>query len=153
MKKLLRTTTLLIVLTMLLNLVGCSSIGKVKRALEDKGYDIVENEENQASKEAKDDERVTNFHIFTNKDSLSLSNAYKITVVVVAEFKATDELIDYYKDSETMQGIVADIQEDGTAEQIYENLKEVGLACGNCLIIPIGLDADNVLGAIKELNK
>ncbi len=153
MKKLLRTTTLLIVLTMLLNLVACSSLGKVQKALEDKGYAIVENEENDASKEAKDDERVTNFHVFTNKDSLSLADAYKLTLVVVTEFKATDDLIDYYKDSETMQGIIADIKEDGTAEQIYNDLKEAGLACGNCLITPIGLDAENVLNAIKELNK
>ena len=153
MKKFLKTTTLLMVLTMLLNLVACSSFGKVQKALEDKGYAIVENEENDASKEAKDDERVTNFYVFTNKDSLSLAEALKLTVVVVTEFKATDDLIDYYKDSKTMQGIVADIKEDGTAEQIYSDLKEAGLACGNCLIIPIGFDAENVLNAIKELNK
>ena len=153
MKKFLKTTTLLMVLTMLLNLVACSSLGKVQKALEDKGYAIVENEENAASKEAKDDERVTNFYVFTNKDSLSLANALKLTVVVVTEFKATDDLIDYYKDSETMQGIVADIKEDGTAEQLYNYLKEAGLACGNCLITPIGFDAENVLNAIKELNK
>ena len=100
MKKFLKTTTLLIVLTMLLNLVACSSLGKVQKALEDKGYAIVENEENDASKEAKDDERVTNFYVFTNKDSLSLAEALKLTVVVVTEFKATDDLIDYYKDKE-----------------------------------------------------
>ena len=77
----------------------------------------------------------------------------KTTLVTVIEFNATEDLVEYFKENNTLQGIVEDIKEDGTAEEIYNDLKDAGLACGNCLIAPIGLDTENVLNAIKELNK
>ena len=155
MKKLFKLTSLLLLVTMLFNLVACSSFGKISKALEDVGYAQIQNEEESSdvANDAKEDESVTKVYVFTNAESLSLLEAAKITLVTVIEFNATEDLVEYFKDNNTLQGIVEDIKEDGTAEEIYNELKDAGLACGNCLIAPLGLDAKNVLNAIKELNK
>lgn len=155
MKKLLKLTSLLLLVTMLFNLVACSSFGKISKALEDVGYAQIQNEEESSdvANDAKEDESVTKVYVFTNAESLSLLEGYKLTLVTVIEFNETKDLVEYFKENNTLQGIVEDIKEDGTAEEVYNELKEAGLACGNCLIAPIGLDAENVLNAIKELNK
>ena len=155
MKKLLKLTSLLLLVTMLFNLVACSSFGKISKALEDVGYAQIQNEEESSdvADDAKEDESVTKVYVFTNAESLSLLEGYKLTLVTVIEFNATKDLVEYFKENNTLQGIVEDIKEDGTVEEIYNDLKDAGLACGNCLIAPIGLDAENVLNAIKELNK
>ena len=100
-------------------------------------------EENDLSKDAKNDERVANVHV--------LSNNTKLTVVIVIEFRATDELVDYFKESNTLKGLVKDIKEDGTVDEIYNALKTAGLVHKNCIVAPIGFDAENVLKTIKEL--
>ena len=151
MKKLLKLSTLLLTLVLLFNFAACSSFGKVEKALKDIGYKVVDTEENALSKDAKNDERVANVHVLSNKDSLSLENIAKLTVVVVFEFKATDELVDYFKDNDTLKGLVKDIKEDGTVDEIYAALKEVGLVHKNCIVAPLGLDMDNVLKTISEL--
>ncbi len=152
MKKLFKITTLLLLVTMAFNLIACSSFGRVQKALEDEGYALIQNEESDASTQAKDDERVAKVYVFTNKNSLSALELYKLTTVTVIEFKSTKKLVEYYKENNTLQGIVADIEEDGTAEEVYIQLKKAGLACGNCIIVPIGLDANDVLDEMKELN-
>ena len=151
MKKILKLSALLLTIMMMLNLVACSSFSKVKSALEDAGYAIVTNEENNVSKEAKNDERVTNLHVFTNAQSLTALEVLKVTIVVVIEFKATEELVEYFQESDTLQGLVTDIKEDGTADEIYAELKAAGLVHKNCIVAPIGLDATNVLNIIKAL--
>ena len=151
MKKLLKLSTLLLVIAMLFNLVACSSFGKIQKALEDAGYAIIENKDNAVTQEAENDERVANLHVFTNAQSLSALELLKITIVVVIEFKATQDLVEYFKDSATLQGIVADVKEDGTVDEIYAELKNAGLACENCIVAPIGADASNVLSKIKAL--
>ena len=151
MKKLLKLSTLLLVIAMLFNLVACSAFGKVQKALEDAGYAIIENKENAVSKEAAEDERVTSFHVFTNAQSLPAIELLRTTVVVVIEFNATTDLVEYFKDSATLQGIIADVKEDGTVDEIYNELKATGLVCENCIVAPIGADASNVLSKIKAL--
>lgn len=151
MKKILKLSLLLLTMIMLVNFVACSSFNKVKSALEDAGYAVVENEENSVSKEAEEDERVTNIHIFTNAQSLTGFEVLNVTIVVVIEFKETKELVEYFQESNILQGIVADIKEEGTTDEIYAELKAAGLAYKNCIIAPIGLDAGNVLNIIKAL--
>ena len=136
---------------MALTLVGCSYFNEVKSSLENAGYAIVQNESNDIAQEAEEDEKVVNVHIFSNGQSLSALEAYKMTTVVVIEFKATKELVEYYKESDTLQGAVTDIKEDGTAEEIYNQLKSAGFAHRNCIIVPIGLDSVTVLNIIKAL--
>ena len=151
MKKLVKLSALLLAITMLFTLAACSFFNEVKTTLEEAGYEIVQNEENNVTEEAEEDERVTNLHVFTNGNSLTALEVYKLTTVVVIEFKATEELIQYFKDSDTLQGLVTDIQEDGTADEIYAELKAKGFAHRNCIIVPIGLDATRVLDLIKAL--
>ena len=152
MKKLLKLGTLLLVFALLFNLVACSSFNRVQKALEDAGYKLVENEENDASKEAEESEKVTEVYVFTNKDSLEGIEKLNTTLVTVIEFKSTKELVEYFKESNTLQGIVKDLEEEGTIKEFYEELKDEGFACGNCLIIPLGLDGERVLNVIEELN-
>ena len=60
--------------------------------------------------------------------------------------------LDYsYIANTPIKEIVSDIKEDGTADEIYTELKAVGLAHENCIIAPLGLDAVNVLNIIKAL--
>lgn len=151
MKTLLKLFALILTMTTLFSLVACSSFNEVKSALEDAGYAVVEGEENDVSKDAEEDERVTNVHVFTNADSLTGLGIVNTTIVVVLEFKATEELVEYFQENKTLQGIVSDIKEDGTADEIYTELKAAGLAHQNCIIAPIGLDAGNVLNIIKAL--
>ena len=151
MKKLFKLFTLILITVMTITLASCSYFGKVQKALESKGYELIENENNAVSAEAENDERVINVHVFSNIQSLSALESYKVTIVVVIEFKATKELVEYYKESDTLQGIVSDIQKDGTADEIYKELKGAGLAHENCIVAPLGLDANNVLTTIKEL--
>ncbi|MBR5439283.1 MAG: hypothetical protein IKV61_03595 [Clostridia bacterium] len=152
MKKLLKIGTLLLTVIMLFNLTACSSFGKVQKALETIGYEIIEGEETEASKEAEKDDSVAKIHMFTNANTLSLLEGYKVTLVTVIEFKSTKELVEYFKESNTLQGIVQDLEDERTIEEIYEELKDEGLACGNCLIVPIGFDTEAVLEAIDEVN-
>ena len=152
MKKLLKIGTLLLTVIMLFNLTACSSFGKVQKALEDVGYKLVENEENETSQEAEESEKVVNVYMFTNAESISASEIYKLTFVTVIEFKSTKELVEYFKESNTLQGIVQDLEDERTIEEIYEELKDEGFACGNCLIIPFGSDDEAVLEAIDEVN-
>ncbi len=145
MKKLFKLTTLLLVVTMAFNLMACSSFGKIQKALEEMDYSVIENENNQTAQEAEEDERVANVHLLKSSDIVP-------TLVIVIEFKSTQKLVEYYKENQTLQGLIADIREDGTAEEVYNELKAYGYACGNCLIAPIGLDYASVLNAIKNLN-
>ena len=152
MKKLLKIGTLILIVTMLFNLVACSSFGKVQKTLEGIGYQLVENEENEASQEAEESEKVVKVYMFTNGESISALEIYKLTLVTVIEFNSTKELVEYFKESNTLQGIVSDLEEDGSIQEIYDELKDEGLAFGNCLIVPFGFDANTVLDAIDEAN-
>ena len=154
MKKSLKLIALSLIIAFALNLVACSTYSKVQKALEDIGYAVVETSEqgDEVKEEAENDERVINAHILSNKDSLTgLENIY-LTTVIVLEFKATEDLVEYLKEDSVAQGFIDEVREDGTVEEIYNELKENGFANGNCLIIPIGLGADAVTDAIKGLN-
>ena len=156
MKKLLKLTALSLVFALVFSLAGCSTFNKVQKALEDMGYAIVESDSDaQASsvkENAEEDERVTNVHVFTNKDSLTgLENMYRTTVIVL-EFKKTDDLVEYLKEDSVASAILQEILEEGTVQEIYATLEAEGLACGNCFIFPFGLDDQNVLDKIKTLN-
>jgi hypothetical protein len=151
MKKLLMTiTSIALLLTLSLSLVACSSYGKIEKALEEIGYAKVESSQEAEDLEEESDVAVT-MHVFSNKDSLGLTEALKINVVIVMEFKSTDEMKEYYEDSDTLQGLVKDIKEDGSAKEFYDSLVEKGYANGNCLVISVNpLVADAVKDAVKN---
>lgn len=151
MKKLLMTiTSIALLLTLSLSLVACSSYGKIEKALEKIGYAKVESSQEAEKMEEESDIAVT-MHVFSNKDSLGLTDALKINVVIVMEFKSTDEMKEYYEDSDTLQGLVKDIKEDGSAKEFYDSLVEKGYANKNCLVISVNpLASDAVKDAVKN---
>ena len=152
MKKSIRLLTFLLVLTIAITLVGCSSFNSVNKALEEVGYAKIESDKSaeDAKKEAEDSEYAIKVHLYSNAGSISALELVKLNIVMVFEFKATQDMKDYYEQSDTLQGLIKDIQEDGSAEEFYNKLVEKGYANGNCLVISTNpLSADEVKTAIK----
>ena len=150
MKKLAKILTLTIAVVLCVTMFACSSYGKVERALSNIGYEKIESDKNAEKMKSESDIAVTT-HVFSNKDSLALAEAYKINVVIVFEFEATEDMKEFYEDSETMQGLINDLKADGTAEEFYNALVEEGLANGNCLVISINpLAYEDVANAVKN---
>ena len=145
MKKFTKLLSLLLVFALALSVVACSSYGKVEKALEDIGYTVVENSDKE--EQYKDDENVTNVHVF-EKSSL-LGKEY----VFVLEFKSTEKLVEYFNESDTLKGLVSDISKNEDVKAMHAALEEYGLVCDNCIVIPTLTNATSVMPAIAELNK
>ncbi len=152
MKRLLKSISLLFVVALtLVFLASCSTYGKVKNALEDIGYTEATEQNADADAMKKETDVALEMHLFTNANSVPVAEAYKINLVIVFEFDATEDMKEFYNDSETLQGFVKDVQKDGTAQAFYEDLVEKGFANGNCLIISTNpVSADEVKTAIKN---
>ena len=139
MKKIVKITSLLLVLTLCLFAMACSSYGKLERAFEKEGYTVSETmkgimEDYQNSLKEEGEETPITVH--------ALSKG--ITVVIIFEFKATDDLKEKYADSATMQGVVEDIKNSEDANAIYDKLVEEGYVNGNCFVFttnPFAVDA------------
>jgi len=152
MKKSIRLLTLLLILAIAVTLVGCSTFNKVNKALEEIGYAKIEGdkETEEAQKEAEESEYAIKVHVYSNAGSISALELVKLNFVLVFEFKATEDMKEYYAESDTLQGFIKDVQEDGSAEEFYNKLVEKGYANGNCLVISTNpLSADEVKTAIK----
>lgn len=151
MKKLTKALTLLLIVAITATLVACNTFGKVQKALEEIGYKAVETSNDTAEDMENESEVAVTVHLFSNADSISVAEFAKINTVIVFEFKATKDMIEFYKDSDTMQGLIKDMKEDGTAEEFYNELVEKGYANGNCLVMSINfLASDEVCEAIKN---
>lgn len=130
MKRFSKLIAMLLVVVSALSLAACSSkYGALKKAFEDKGYTESEQVETWAETikneiKGEDGEMVTNVHVLT-KD---------LTIVLVLEFKATDDMLEFYKESNTFQGAVKDLKENEDAKAFYNSLVEAGYANGNCLV-------------------
>ncbi len=145
-------TSIALLLTLSLSLVACSSYNKIEKALEKIGYAKIESSQ-EAEDMEKESEVAVTMHVFSNKDSLSLTEIGKLNTVIVMEFKSTDEMKAYYEDSNTLQGFIEDIKKDGSAKEFYDSLVEKGYANKNCLVISITLSktsADAVKDAVKN---
>ena len=153
MKKLLNSVALvLLTLVLSVSLVACSSYGKVEKALKNIGYTVIESSDKADDMEEESDVAVT-VHVFSNADSLSMIETGKLNTVIVMEFKATEDMKEFYQDSNTMQGLIEDVQEDGSAEDFYNSLVEKGYANGNCLVISITFSSESaqaVRNAVKN---
>ena len=147
MKTITKILSLMLVLTLSISMMACSSYGKVEKALNELGYSVIEgNEADKQSSNYEDMESVTDVHV------LSKTVLFTPSIVIVLEFKSTDELVEAYKESNTFQGIIEDINENEDAKELYNQLQENGFVCGNCMILAISLDLD-VYEKIAELNK
>jgi hypothetical protein len=147
MKKVIKSICLLLVVALCFSFVGCSTLGKVEKALNEIGYVKT----TQAGEYEEETEYPVTVHAFSNKDGLGLTEIAKLNTVIVLEFKATDDMKAYCEESDTLKGIVSDISKDGNAQDFYNALVEKGLANGNCLVFSINpLQAETVMNAIKN---
>lgn len=150
-----RITKLLILLCLVVaiatSLVACgSTYGKVEGALKNIGYKVVQTS-NEAEDIKEESDVVVTPHILSNADSLGLTEAYKLNIVIVFEFRATDEMLEMYKESDTLKGFIKDVKDDGSAQEFYNSLVEKGYANGNCLIFSTNpLAESEVKTAIKQ---
>ena len=148
---------ILLVVVSALSLVACSSkYGALKSTFEKNGYmesQDVESWRETIKKELKgeDGEMVTNIHVFTiDPDKTTISGALKSNVILVLEFKTTDDMLEFYKESNTAQGVVKDVQQSEDAKAFYKSLVEKGYANGNCFVLAIGLDPASVREMVKK---
>lgn len=143
MKKLSMIVSVLLVAVLALGMVGCSTYGSVKKAFEDAGYKQSETLEGVAkdlTSAAEKDELGATVH--------GMISGYKIVLIV--EFKATEDMKEYYENSNTLQGIFADLSASEDAKTFYESLEKTGCVKGNCLVIPITAKISDVQDIMKN---
>lgn len=153
MKKVTRIVALAMMLVLCVAaLTACSNkYPQLKSAFEKEGFEenqAVEGTAEQIKKDLEKDELEVNVHILTNS-----SETLKPSVMII-EFKATEDLVKAYKDSNTMQGLVKDVKEDEDTQAMYQALVDAGFACGNCLCIPLSVVYyKTITGIVKSVNK
>lgn len=153
MKNASKLLAFVLVIVTVLSLAACSSkYGALKKAFEKEGYvesEQVETWSNTIKVEcgkAEDEDMVTNVHVLTKAGSL----VFDSKIVLILEFKATDDMIEFYKNSETAQGISKDISEKTDAKAFYNELVEAGYAKGNCFVIPVAINANEITTIVKN---
>ena len=141
MKKLCAIAALCLAAVLSLVLVGCgSSYNALKKAFEKAGYTESENLESIAEtikEDAEKDSLAVTVHGMSKVDGLQ-SN-----FVMIIEFNSTEDMKKLYDESNTIQGLVKDIEENENAKEFKDALEEAGFAKGNCLVISKNLLAMN----------
>lgn len=141
MKKLCAIAALCLAAVLSLVLVGCgSSYGALKKAFEEAGYTESETLESIAEtikEEAEKDSLSVTMHGMSKADGLQ-SN-----FVMIIEFNSTEDMKKLYDESNAIQGLVKDIEENENAEEFKDALEEAGFAKGNCLVLSVNALAMN----------
>lgn len=137
MKKVTRIVALTMMLVLCVAaLTACSNkYPQLKSAFEKEGFEenqAVEGVADQIKQDMAKDELEVNVHVLTKNEGVKPS-------VMIIEFKATEDLVKAYQDSNTMQGLVKDVQESEDVNALYQSLVDAGFACGNCLCIPLSV--------------
>ena len=146
MKKFFKVTALVVAtLALCMFLTACSSqFKKVQKALEGIGYEKIEST-------AKADKYTDQTDLAVDATCFSKIDGFNTNFVVVLEFNATEDIKEFYKDSDEFRAIVKNIKDDGTAEEFHAALEEAGLAKGNCLVFSLNpLEYNAVTTAIKN---
>ena len=89
MKKFTKALTVLLIVLATATLVACNTFGNVQKALENIGYTEIESNGDSSTAEKMEDESEipVTVHLFSNADSLKLSEAYKIAILCKACLK------------------------------------------------------------------
>ncbi len=142
MKKLSKICAIALLIVMSLSLVACvNTYPKVKKAFEDAGYTQSETVEAVtkdllAATENEGKDIAVTMHVFL-KGGLVTGNK-----AIILEFKATDDMIDYYKNNEIVRDAVSAVINDEDAKSFYNSLVEAGYANGNCMLVPVGITGE-----------
>lgn len=138
MKKLSKICAIALTLVMALSLVACANTyPAIKKAFEAEGYTQSEMVEGLTS----------DFKAITNNEGKEIAvTAHSLVkglkVAFILEFKATDDMIDYYKNNEIVRDAVAAVANDEDAKTFYNALVEKGYANGNCMLVPVGITGE-----------
>jgi cell division protein YceG involved in septum cleavage len=104
---------------------GCSSFTGVRNDFENAGYTYSEDAKEYIDELMEDFEEkdvIVTPHVFTKE----------LNIAIVLEFSSTKELDKQIKESETLQGLLKDLQKSDYVR-------------GNCLLIPIGLKVKEMI--------
>lgn len=147
MKKIVKITSLLLVLTLALFAVACSSYGKVEKAFLNEGY-VVATEKSEGVKADLFNKEVT-VHEVTKSATIGSVTVY------ICEFKSVDELKEEYLTNSSMRLLAGDLQDCTDMDAAYEKLEKDGYANGNCFVCTALMDliSANSSDAIKLIVK
>ncbi len=130
----------LLVASLLLLLCGCSSYTGIRTAFEDAGY--IENEslgayqQEVAAAIGSDFDDVCTVHLFT-RAATGLGDIGQMAVALILEFHSTDEMNRQIEASETLKGLIKDVQ---TSDYVS----------GNCvLLVNFGSDTLDIFKSTK----
>ena len=144
MKKLVKIISVLLIVVLSLSAVACSTYGKLERAFTNAGYVVVENKE---AEDMENDEKGITAHYLEKKETISTLG------VIILEFKATDDMIEYYNENEIIRDALEAILTDEDTQDLYQALVDAGFANGNCLVYPATLSAIVAINSVTEIVK
>ena len=144
MKKLVKIISVLLIVVLSLSAVACSTYGKLERAFTNAGYVVVENKE---AEDMENDEKGITAHYLEKKETISTLG------VIILEFKATDDMIEYYNENEIIRDALEAILTDEDTQDLYQALVDVGIANGNCLVYPATLSAIVAIKSVTDIVK
>lgn len=133
--KIVSMALLLVAVTVML--VSCSSFSKIKRNFEDAGYKVVENDDeaNTITAELEEGNVSCTAHLFQKKSEEIGFLTYN---ALVLEFKSDEDINKALSESETLKGLVKDLQNSD-------------LVNGNCLLVPLSLvKADEMISVFNQ---
>lgn len=153
MKKLSKICAIALTLVLALSLVACANTyPSIKKAFEAEGYKQSETAESILSdlksftnNEGK--ETALTVHALVKVEGLKTSTAF------IVEFKATDDMIDYYKNNEIVRDAVSATLNNEDAKSFYNSLVEAGFANGNCMLVPSPLSSSAAVAEMTSIMK
>lgn len=144
MKKLVKIISVLLIVVLSLSAVACSSYGKLEKAFTDAGYVVVENE---SAENMENEEKGITAHYLEKKETISTLG------VIILEFKATDDMVEFYNENEIVRDALEAILTDEDTQDLYQALVDAGIANGNCLVYPATLSAILAINTVTDIVK
>lgn len=143
MKKFAMIVSILLVAVLSVAMVGCSTYGSVKKAFEDAGYKQSEVVEALAK----------DIKTATNKEELGLNIHGMIKgakSVLIFEFNATEDMKKVYDENKIVRDWLKEVSSNEDAKEFYKSLEDLGIAKGNCLVVPVAATISDVKEVMKN---
>lgn len=146
MKKFSKILAVLLTVCLTITLAACSSYGKIEKAFKNAGYSVVESDKTESWETSGEEYGVT-AHYLEKKETLSTFG------VIILEFKATDDMLEFYENNEMVRDLLTGISQNEDAKDFYNGLVETGFANGNCMVFPASVSSLVALPKILEIVK
>ena len=147
MKKFSKILAVLLTVCLTITLAACSSYGKIEKAFKNAGYSVVESDKTESWETSGEEYGVT-AHYLEKKETISTFG------VIILEFKATDDMLEFYENNEMVRDLLAGISQNEDAKEFYNGLVEVGFANGNCMVFPASVSSliglQSILNIVKN---